>query len=417
VDTANRASVVVYTLNPAGLETLLPGASSDAGTAADPAEARQADRELRAGLEEMARDTGGLAIADTNDLAGAVKQVLEDQKGYYLLGYEPETVADTSPRFHKIGIKVKRAGLRVRSRKGFYASSASWDQPPPPPGIIDTLLSPFAAVDVPLRLTPLFSHDAARGSFLRCLVHVDAANLTFVDEDDQNRKVVLEAAAISFGANGRLVERAGGTYTVRLATAAADAARRSGFVLTLDLPVKDAGAHQVRAAVRDVASGRAGSASQFLDVPELRKGRLGLSGIVMSGADATRQAPPDAAKASEAEAPVDPDTTSAVRRFRGGAKVTYAFGVYNARREAASANPKLDLFLNVYREGRRIQTLPAPPVVSSSSGEGPVAIAGAFRLGSAMPPGTYTLEVLVADTLRGRKTAAAVQWIDFEIVG
>lgn len=255
----------------------------------------------------------------------------------------------------------------MRSRKGFFATSASWNEPPPPPGIIDTLLSPFAAVDVPLRLTPLFTHDAVRGSSLRCLIHVDARDLTFV-EDGDSRKVVLEAVAMSFGASSRLIERAGGTYTVRLAAAAAEAARRGGFVVTLALPVKEAGGHQVRAAVRDVTSGRAGSASQFLDVPELRKGRLGLSGIVMSGADASPA--PQAASGSAA----------------------------------------------VYRDGRRIQTLPAPPVMSSSSGEGPIAIAGAFRLGAAMPPGPYTLEVLVADTLRGRKNAAAaVQWIDFEV--
>ncbi len=38
-------------------------------------------------LQFIANQTGGLAVMNTNDLGRAIDRVLEDQQGYYLLGY------------------------------------------------------------------------------------------------------------------------------------------------------------------------------------------------------------------------------------------------------------------------------------------------------------------------------------------
>jgi hypothetical protein len=50
-----------------------------------------------------------------------------DLAGYYLIGYEPDPATFASapgpPGFRKISIKVKRRGLRARTRKGFYGVS------------------------------------------------------------------------------------------------------------------------------------------------------------------------------------------------------------------------------------------------------------------------------------------------------
>jgi hypothetical protein len=50
-----------------------------------------------------------------------VEQVLDSLSGYYLIGYSPgpETFGEARD-FRDIDIEVKRSGLRVLTRNGFY---------------------------------------------------------------------------------------------------------------------------------------------------------------------------------------------------------------------------------------------------------------------------------------------------------
>jgi VWFA-related protein len=419
-DAANRAGVVIYTLDPGGLRTLLPQAADAAQTPPPPSEASARRRELRRGLDTLAEDTGGLAIADTNDLAGAVRRVVADRQGYYLLGYEPDAARfltpDDKPRFHRIRVAVKRRGLRVRSRRAFYARPPADDDRPRAVSLADALLSPFVADDLPLRLTPLWSRDAKRGPIVRCLLHVDVRSMTLEEEADGTSKVELQALAVTFAATGRKGVQAGGTYTLRIPAGAVEPARRGGLAITLDLPAAP-GPYQVRAAVRDVASGRTGSAAQFIELPDLKAGTPALTSIILSGVDAGPPPPPagaDAEAGTTAESAPDPDSTSAVRRFRRGAAVAYAFAVYNARLDPAR-HPSLAIAMSVYRDGVRVQTLAgagSPPAVSP---DGTVSIGGALRLGRDMKPGAYTLAVIVEDRLRSGKDRYAIQWAEFEV--
>ena len=407
IDTANRASVVIYGLDAGGLRTYGPSASEILRTPGDvkdyASNARGIGRELQTGMESLSVDTGGLALRDTNDLDAAVGRVLDDQRGYYLLGFEPAEGASDRRR-HKVSVKVKRPGLRVRSRSTFYPRS-------PVPArddstLITTLIAPFAATDVPVRLTALFHHDPPKGSFVRTLLFIDAHEITFREEPDGTLTTEVEAAALSFGAEGRFAGQAGGTYTLRMSQDAAAAALERGLVLTLDIPAEP-GAFQIRSAVRDVATGRAGSAFQFIEVPDVSKGGLALSGIVMSGTDAP-------APTVAAETVLQADATPAVRRFSPGDQVAYAFAVYNASRERPPGTPGLDVRISLSREGVALAVVPGP-AVSVPSAAGPVPVAGALRLARELSPGTYTLLVLVRDPARRTDEQDAVQQIDFEI--
>jgi VWFA-related protein len=408
IESANRASVVIYGLDAAGLRTYGAAASEILRAPSEVTDfvpnAASNLRELHTGIVSLAEETGGLALVNTNDLDGAVGRVVLDQRGYYLLGFEPSEGSAERRGRHQVALKVKRQGLRVRSRRTFYARTdapASEDT-----RLITTLVSPFAATDVPVRLTALFHYEPPKGSFVRTLLHIDAHQLTFQTGPDGALTTRLEAAALCFGASGRLAGQAGGTYPLRIKPESAAAARRSGLVLTLDIAVKP-GAYQVRSAVRDVASGRAGSAFQFVEVPDVAKGGMALSGIVMSGTDA-----PVATAAGEAV--LDPDSTPALRRFTPGERIAYAFAVYNAGRGRPAGAPGLDVQVGLSRDGVALAVVPGPAVALPAAG-GPVPVAGALRLARQMSPGTYTLQVLVSDPALPAKDRAAVQQIDFEI--
>jgi VWFA-related protein len=390
-DAANRSSVVIYSLDPTGLQ---PGPLG-AGTAGNLDKAR-------AGLSMLARDTGGLLLADTNDLGGAVARVVEDQRGYYLIGYAPDDAtfrnAAGRDRYHRIDIEVKRPGLMVRSRAGFYSRPDANTAPrptSPQAQVIEAVMSPFVSPDIHLRLTPLFGHEGRRGSYLRSLLHIDARDLTLTQPDDGGpRAGNIRLSAMAFDAAGRIAGQTHRNDTIAVAADSLDQVRRDGFVYVLDMPIGK-GAYQVRAAVRDESSGRTGSASQFVEVPDASKGRLALSGIILTSGEELRVSP-------------------AVRRFPPGVTIAYSLFAYNPRVDAKTGVSALDLGLELFRDGTAVES-PLPRRLEGPSPEGSSAqaIAGTFRLPPEAASGSYSLGVTVRDRLH--KGAVARQWIDFEV--
>jgi VWFA-related protein len=71
-------------------------------------------------MQEMAEDTGGRAFVNTNDLTGAIRNVVEDSAVMYTLGFylDPSSL---DGKFHELKMQVRRPGLNVRYPKGYFA--------------------------------------------------------------------------------------------------------------------------------------------------------------------------------------------------------------------------------------------------------------------------------------------------------
>ena len=80
-------------------------------------------------LRTLADNTDGRAIVNRNDLAAGMKQIVRDTSAYYLLGYNSTHTA-TDGKFHEIKVRVKRPGIQVRARKGYWAFQ--WTTPSGP---------------------------------------------------------------------------------------------------------------------------------------------------------------------------------------------------------------------------------------------------------------------------------------------
>jgi VWFA-related protein len=68
-------------------------------------------------LYELATGTGGFVIANTNDLAGGLGKIANEQVEYYSLGYTPAVSAEGA--CHTLTVKVSRGGTVVRARSGY----------------------------------------------------------------------------------------------------------------------------------------------------------------------------------------------------------------------------------------------------------------------------------------------------------
>ncbi|HKC64157.1 MAG TPA: hypothetical protein VKB86_10985, partial [Pyrinomonadaceae bacterium] len=381
---------------------------------------------------------------NNNDLSAGIRRVLDDQKGYYLIGYRPdESTFDpkTGRRtFHKISIKVKRPGVKVRSRTGFFGVSDEEAAPrprTPAQQMIYALTSPFAESGVHLRLTSLYANDPKQGSFMRSLLHIDARDLTFTDEPDGWHKTVFDILAITFGDSGSVIDQVSRTHTVRIRGDTYKRVLESGLVYYLTVPVKNPGAYQMRTALLDSASDHIGSASQFIEVPDIKKNRLTISGIVVAGISPAAKAKADEKETAsarggdqlqesnaagvtaktESEEFNDPQSTPAVRKFHGGMLMQFNYVIYNAQLDKATKLPQLQTQIRLFKDGKEVFAGKAQPFNPANQLDlKRLSAGGVLQLGTDMTPGEYILQVVVTDPLAKDKYRVATQWIDFEIV-
>lgn len=124
---AARSGVVIDAVDPRGLVTAGLGVEA---SIQDVHDVRAYGTAVSAGhlgvyraqatLQYLTDETGGLTRLDGNDMAASLASIMDDLSGYYLIGYTPRSGTFDSSRFHKFEVKVKRPGLKVRTREGFY---------------------------------------------------------------------------------------------------------------------------------------------------------------------------------------------------------------------------------------------------------------------------------------------------------
>lgn len=430
IDDAGRASVVIYTMNAAGLQTLGISAEDDlSGREWEQVEDALTARRNQAfrtqeGLDYLARETGGLAIKNTNDLARGIRRVMEDQKGYYLVGYRPDQSTFTARMgrrpFHHLTLKVKRPGkFNVRMRRGFFGISDDEQQKPRTMAeqLVGALISPFGSTGVHLQLTSLFANDPKLGSIMRSLLHADARDLTFTKEQNGMHQCVFDLLAITFGDNGAPIDQIGKTYTIQLTDSQYQRVLHEGLVYYVTVPIKKAGAYQLRMSLRDTITERIGSASQFIETPDIKKNRLALSGLVVRGENRGAKAGVLTSTKSEGVEEGGAEASPAVRHFTRGMVMTYAYFIYNARVDKNSPKPQLVTQVRLFRDGKEVFVGKENSFESSGQTDlKRLAVSGAIQLGSDMTPGEYVLQVVVSDLLADQKHRIATQWMDFQIV-
>ncbi|HKE03783.1 MAG TPA: VWA domain-containing protein [Blastocatellia bacterium] len=462
-DLANRSSVVIYSLDAKGLQTLFPTAADNIGNPTGPqfaerlSQMSQQNFDSQEGLTYLARETGGFAILNNNDLNSGIQRALKDQRSYYLLGFDPED-EKFDRKYHSIKLKVNRPGLQTRTRAGFIGYPDRPKETAPQTReaqILSALFSPFGARDVSMQMTSFFfnspnperkqKNDPENISFVRSFFHIDASNLTFKDAANGEKALKLEIATFTFNENGVVIEQHGRAFEMNLDDARYRLAMKKGFSYTDDFVIKKPGAYQFRAVIRDPETGRLGSAGQFIQVPDLSKNRLALSGLVLAlmdkeagqhtnkpdgakpdgakpdgakpdganpGEAKADGAKPDGAKAEERD---DIQPTPGVRRFSRNSMIDYGAVVYNPTLDPKTGKPQLTTQLEFYRDGKvLLQLQPRPIDPGEAVNPKRLDCGGRLKL-NGFPPGDYVMRLIVTDVLAKSKYSRAEQWMDFSV--
>ncbi|HVR72487.1 MAG TPA: VWA domain-containing protein, partial [Vicinamibacteria bacterium] len=216
IDAATRAGVSLYAVDTAGLrvtstlaesrgeihsysarkERALPNKS---GIALPELELNEdaLQRDPQAALESLADQTGGFLVRDTNDLGPGLRRIDEDGREYYVLAYTPAN-QDYDGRFRRIDVRVRGKGLRVRTRKGYYAVRAPSPGPilpheAPALAMLDRRPRPSA---FRMRVAGLSFPEPAGGRRVPVLVSVPARGLAYKVEGESYRAEFVIVARV-----------------------------------------------------------------------------------------------------------------------------------------------------------------------------------------------------------------------------
>jgi VWFA-related protein len=426
-DAASRASVVIHAIDPRGVQSYIVTPADNTTRMPSrrisrvPAQREQEAIRTEDGMFVLAEETGGLFLHDANDLAGALRKAAEDSDGYYLIGYHPDASTfenrNSQPRFHRIEVQVKRTGLRVRSRDGFFGDPGGGNRPlerTREAELNQALQSPFAASSIHPRLTAVFSNLWQTGSFINVLLYFNPKELKWTSEPDGDHKARIDVAAAAFDENGLALAPVDATFTLQLNAKEYDAAMQKGMAYGIQIPVGRPGPYQVRAALRDAATEGTGSAQQYVEVPDVASGHLALSGIVLQ--EAAAPAAQVNADLPQVPAPgADLTGGAAGRSFRRGALLAYGYEIINAQTDA-SEHPELEAQTRLFHDGEQVLAGETVLVTAGSASDPRRLTAGGrMPLGRDLTPGEYVLQVIVTDKLAKGKFNAATQSMDFEI--
>lgn len=310
-DAATRAGVVIYSLDARGL-IALPG-EMDASQPARAAmimpgvRSRIANSSIEAqrdGIYALAADTGGKAIFNNNDINLGLQKVLDDTEVYYLLAFEP-TASYRDGRYRKLEVKLPGyPKYKVRTRKGYFSpddkqlARAEREQAKllemarnsPKEAVkvrdqqIRTALSALTPVrDIAIGLTAGYLDTRDEGTSIDLSAHIDLSGIQLRSEGDRQR-AQLELISLIFDENGRTVDNRAEKMELNLKSDSLAEAQRNGLGYRRLLKLKP-GHYQAQLLLRQEGSLRLGTASAWIEIPNLARQQFALSSIFLTRSD------------------------------------------------------------------------------------------------------------------------------------
>jgi VWFA-related protein len=339
---AGRAGVVIYSIDARGLVST----TDDAGTPGDFDPSGRTQRSPSAEiiasqnpLNAIARDTGGRLFINNNDLSKAVNAGLKETSIYYLLAWRPETEQQKNPKFRRIEVSiVGKPELVVRFRSGFgEPSTVARDKSKPenksskPADLINrTLRSTYPITALPVALTLNFVNLAERGSTLATSIKIDL-DPGMLTEKTGGPSADIDLAAAVFDEQGVVVHSFDKRFSVK---PVAGDAKPLENVSYNDYAAVKPGLYQVRVAALD-AKNRAGSAMQWIEVPDIDAKTLTMSSLLI----AESRADSSSAANGDNSGGLGTGGLSIDHRFPRSSHISFLLFVYNAT-SPAPGNPK-----------------------------------------------------------------------------
>jgi hypothetical protein len=247
---ANASDVTFYAVDARGLVPEGTTASNDDPLASRPGVSFTAREDSQAGMQLLARDTGGLALMNSNDFEKGLGRVYQDTSTYYSIGVNVSKLAGTG--YRDVRVEVSRPGMTVRARRGFAGRSGEQRARDVTQAALRTNVE-YRGIPVTLRLAPARKEKKYYSQPIS--VTVPASSLTFLPRGDGSQaKADVYVGVIDDSGNTSDVGREEATFNLPK-NAPADAPLT--YVMTLQTRK---GNQRIVVNVQDKGTGRMGTA-------------------------------------------------------------------------------------------------------------------------------------------------------------
>jgi len=391
-DRARGAGVVIYTIDARGLFSGLADATG--AVPMDP-NGRLESANLRGvaasqdALNALAGDTGGRALRNQNYFDGFINQALTETSRYYLIAWRPETT-DVKTEAKKIEVSViGHPELTVRTARNFFSNNpppappakekkvASAKEQKPDADIRAALEDFYPKQTLPLQLSLIYLDTPDNGTVLTTSVQTPSEFLSYGDQDKEPAQ--LSIVGVVLNDQGKPAAQ----FKTGLKVNPASQRTGSNVIYNYPTPIKP-GIYQVRVAVRDDHSKKVGSAMQWIVVPDLLKGQLLLSSLIVGLQDLGNGRSPN----------VDRIQWSVDRKFAINSHLTFMTFIYNSVQLGAN---DVVARVNIYKDGQTVISSPAKTISFAKQPDpARVPFNGEINL-AGLVAGRYVLEVTVQD--------------------
>jgi VWFA-related protein len=207
-------------------------------------------------MQILAQRTGGRAYFNTNAIMGSIRQVIDDSRVTYQLGFYPEDIK-WDGGFHNIHVKVDRPGARAQTREGFFAMAEPNVTPDQRKEIMSqTATSPMQATGIRADVRVSLQGDPEDRTLLLS-VSLDPRQLDFEFSGD-HWNALADAAFVGLDGKNRVVESVVRHIPYAFTPEAYEIAMKKGLSITMQLPVLQE-ATELRVIILDNGNGKIGS--------------------------------------------------------------------------------------------------------------------------------------------------------------
>jgi VWFA-related protein len=379
-----------------------PGASSGADMHIDDSLLLALHADTQQSMRELAESTGGFLVANTNQIEQPMRRVMEDVREHYEIAYSP-TSTNLDGHFRKIEVRLKRPGLKLQTRKGYFALPDTGGEPIRP--FEEAALKVINAAKPPsaVAYSAGLLDFGPVGNRVLCVAtfQVPQSGLT-VTADPEKKTVRLHASVLGLmkDQKGQIVGKVSRDLNIEVPADQAEKLRQGDLIYTqwVELPP---GLYTLESAVLDSEGDKAGVKRAAFEVPKPEQ-------LTLSSISLVRRVD----RASADRDPLNP------LEYRGGKVVPALAGTakhgtdtsfYFVLYPASTSDGKVDLSVKpsvtvqFYLDGKLIADAVPPLTWNETARAIPVFLAAQFE------PGQYMVKVLVEQgKLEAERSAAFV---------
>jgi hypothetical protein len=252
---AVRSGILVYSLDAKGLETYAQFSDASSRVVITQNVDRyisDSNKELQDGINALAKDTGGDAFFNTNDMGGSMKKALDANSIYYALGYYPSN-EKTETGYRRLTVRVKNhPEYTVRAQKGYLPPQPKSEKEvanqTPQKKVLDAIVAPLPQTTIGVAAAAYYLERDMDDAKVSVEIFIDGTTLEYGKQEGR-QAIDCEVTTVIFDKSGKSTSVITDKVQGSLTPERLDEGKKNGYRYLKRFELKP-GIYQARVGVR-----------------------------------------------------------------------------------------------------------------------------------------------------------------------